>query len=184
MDFFTGSLCFNSLKEVVQHMDDFELSLGYIPGVIGRIAELHASYYSEHWNFGRFFEAKVATELSEFLTNYNEDKDCIFTISVNGTIEGSISVDGSSESKNVAHFRWFIMSDKLKGKGIGNSLVQNAADFCKRREYSSAYLWTFKGLDSARHLYEKYGFSLTEEKVGKQWGSVVTEQRFEWLIQR
>ena len=37
---------------------------------------------------------------------------------------------------------------------------------------------TFKGLDAARHLYEAAGFKLAEESEGRQWGSVVVEQRF------
>ena len=41
-------------------------------------------------------------------------------------------------------------------------------DFCEQNKYSSVYLWTFQGLGSARHLYEKFGFTLTQEKTGKQ----------------
>jgi len=160
-------------------MSDFELETGYIPGVIGRIADLHALYYSENWQFGKYFEAKVATELSEFMINYDEAKDRIFSLAVNGKIEGSISIDGTSESNNRAHLRWFIVSDELKGMGAGNFLMQQAMKFCVQNKYDNVYLWTFQGLGSARHLYEKYGFSLTEEKVGEQWGSVVTEQRFD-----
>ncbi len=160
-------------------MGSFELITDYSPGIIGRVAELHALYYSEHWNFGKFFETKVATELSEFLNNFNEEKDRIFSLSIDGRIEGSISVDGSSEIENVAHLRWFIMSDKLRGKGAGNELMLQATSFCDKNGYDSVYLWTFQGLGSARHLYEKYGFGLTEEKTGEQWGSIITEQRFD-----
>ena len=52
-------------------------------------------------------------------------------------------------------------------------------DFCEQNKYSSVYLWTFQGLGSARHLYEKFGFTLTQEKTGKQQGAEVTEQRFD-----
>lgn len=160
-------------------MDNFDLTLGYIPGIIGRVSELHANYYSESWGFGKNFEAKVATELSDFICNYDNRKDRIISLSVNGVIEGSISIDRSSENTNKAHLRWFIMSDKLRGKGAGNYLMQKAVGFCKLQGYESAYLWTFQGLASARHLYEKYGFCLTQESTGKQWGTVVIEQRFE-----
>jgi len=54
--------------------------------------------------------------------------------------------------------------------------------FFETNGYDSVYLWTFQGLDSARHLYEKYGFSLSEERTGEQWGSIVTEQRFNMTI--
>ncbi|MCD6532817.1 MAG: GNAT family N-acetyltransferase [Deltaproteobacteria bacterium] len=163
-------------------MERFKLITGYIPGIIGRIAELHALYYSEYWNFGKFFETKVATELSVFLNDFNEDKDQIFSLSIDERIEGSISIDGSSENENAAHLRWFIISDELKGKGAGNKLMQQAIRFCEKNGYNSIYLWTFQGLDSARHLYEKYGFSLSEEKTGEQWGTIVTEQRFDRVI--
>lgn len=160
-------------------MNEFELSIGYTPGVIGRVTELHADYYSKNWGFGECFETKVATELSEFICAYDEEKDRIFSLLTEGNIEGAISIDGSSENTNVAHLRWFVVSDKLKGKGAGNYLMQQAMEFCKYCGYESVYLWTFQGLGSARHLYEKYGFVLTKETKGNQWGSVVTEQRFD-----
>lgn len=40
---------------------EFKIESGYIPGSIGRIAELHGTYYHDHWGFGLYFEAMVAT---------------------------------------------------------------------------------------------------------------------------
>lgn len=48
-----------------QYMSDVEIVKGYLPGSIGRVAELHGTYYHKHWGFSLFFEAKVATELSD-----------------------------------------------------------------------------------------------------------------------
>lgn len=160
-------------------MRNFKTILGYTPGVIGRVAELHAKYYAAHWNFGSFFEAKVATELSCFINSYNASYDRIWSLTIDGNIEGSLTIDGNSGRKNVAHLRWFIMSDKLRGQGAGNYLMEHAISFCKDVGFESAYLWTFQGLAPARHLYEKFGFNLVEERPGEQWGTPVTEQRFE-----
>ena len=160
-------------------MVNFETVIGYTLGVIGRVSELHAKYYAATWNFGHFFEAKVATELSSFINNYNESKDRIWSLSIDGNIEGSITIDGTSESKNNAHLRWFIISDTLRGKGAGNYLMQNAISFCKGVGFKNVYLWTFQGLASARHLYEKFGFKMVEQHRGIQWGTKVNEQRFE-----
>jgi RimJ/RimL family protein N-acetyltransferase len=52
-------------------------------------------------------------------------------------------------------------------------------DFCRARGYDRVYLWTFEGLDAARHLYEKAGFRLAQQQRGRQWGTEVNEQRFE-----
>ena len=158
-------------------MSDVEL-FGYIPGAIGRIAELHAIYYHQKWGFGKFFEAKVASELSEFINRFNQAQDGFWTVCLNDQVEGSITIDGIKAESEGAHLRWFILSSKLRGRGFGNKLIEEAIRFCKKRQYRRVYLWTFEGLDAARHLYEKFGFSLVYEQEGRQWGTKVDEQKF------
>ena len=164
-------------------MSDVEMRSGYVPGSIGRVAELHAAYYHKHWGFGRLFEAKVAIELTEFLNRCDETRDGFWTASLAGRIEGSITIDGSHAAGDGAHLRWIIMSDALRGKGIGNRLINTAIDFCRDRGYKRVYLWTFEGLSAARHLYEKTGFELVEQRRGTQWGTEVNEQRFELRLE-
>ena len=163
-------------------MLDVKMARGYIPGAIGRVAELHGIYYHEHWGFGRFFEAKVATELSGFLGRYDEKRDSFWTASLKGHIEGSITIDGINAEGHGAHLRWFIMSDAFRGKGIGNRLINMAIEFCRKNAYKLVYLWTFEGLGASRHLYEKSGFKLVEQHKGTRWGTEVNEQRFELQI--
>jgi len=156
-----------------------EIITGYVPGSIGRVAELHGQYYHKHWSFGPFFEAKVATELSEFIGRYNSERDCFWNASLNGRIEGFITIDGIHAKDKGAHLRWFIVSDLIRGSGVGNRLIKVAIDFCREKRYRLVYLNTFEGLEPARHLYEKFGFKLVEQQKGTQWGKEVNEQRFE-----
>jgi GNAT superfamily N-acetyltransferase len=158
-------------------MDDVELS-GYIPGAIGRIAELHGTYYYKHWGFHLFFESKVAMELSEFLRRFNEAHDGLWVARVEEKIVGSIAIDGANHHSQGAHLRWFIVAPEKQGHGIGKILLKEAVEFCRRKKFSQVYLWTFAGLDPARHLYEKFGFKLCEQHEGNQWGKSVTEQKF------
>lgn len=151
---------------------------GYVPGAIGRIAELHALYYSEHWEFGKFFEAKVASELSEFIGRFDEHRDGFWTACVENRVEGSIIIDGVEADSEGAHLRWYILSPELHGRGMGKQLISMAMDFCRDREYAQVYLWTFEGLHAARHLYEKNGFKLVHEQEGSQWGTPVREQKY------
>ena len=44
--------------------------------------------------------------------------------------------------------------------------------------YGETYLWTSRGLDAARHLYESFGLRLAEESESDPLGTKVTEQRF------
>jgi len=163
-------------------MTDVEITIGYTPGAIGRITELHGIYYAEHWGFGCFFEGKVATAMSEFLNRYDENRDGYWTVVQHDRIEGSIAIDGIHAEDKGAHLRWFIVSDLLRGKGVGNRLMDTAIGFCRDRHYSKVYLWTFEGLDAARHLYESFGFQLVEQFTGNQWGMEVEEQRFELTL--
>ena len=160
---------------------EFSIEKGYLPGGIGRIAEIHGTYYNKHWGFGLFFEAKVATELSTFLKRFDADNDGIWTANWHGRIEGSIIIDGIHAADEGAHLRWFITSEALRGKGAGRQLLNKAVDFCKRKGYAKIYLWTFEGLDAARHLYEDAGFRLIKQQMGVQWGTEVNEQYFELL---
>jgi len=156
-----------------------EIVKGYVPGAIGRITELHGTYYQQHADFGLYFESKVACELSEFLRRYDSARDGIWLALSQGRIEGSIVIDGVESDTEGAHLRWFIVSDSLRGNGVGNKLITIALDFCRMRKYKKIYLWTFEGLNAARHLYGKYGFRVTQQQRGNQWGSEVNEQRFE-----
>ncbi len=158
-------------------MSNVEISR-YVPGAVGRIVELHATYYSQNWGFGQFFELKVAAELTEFLSRSDPKRDGFWTALANGRVEGSVVIDGIHAADEGAHLRWFILSEVVRGRGVGRRLMEEAVGFCREKGYSCIYLWTFEGLDAARHLYEEFGFTLAEQREGLQWGSKVNEQRF------
>jgi len=151
---------------------------GYVPGAIGRVVALHGKYYAENWNFGAYFEAKVAAEMAEFISRHDASRDAIWLVIKDDRVEGSITIDGFHAEGEGAHLRWFILSDNLRGEGYGKQLLNKAVHFCEERNYPSIYLWTFEGLHAARKLYEQAGFDLVYEKIGKQWGTEVTEQKF------
>lgn len=151
---------------------------GHTPGMIGRIVEMHASYYSRSAGFGAAFESKVAGGLADFVSRLGNPGNAIWTAEKDGRIVGSIAIDAEDLGGREAHLRWFILDDGMRGAGVGKALLQSAIAFCDDREFRETHLWTFKGLDAARNLYESHGFRLTEEKLGNQWGAEVLEQKF------
>ena len=157
-----------------------KLHLGYLPGCIGRIAELHGSYYARTVGFGASFEAKVATELSAFCLAYQEGRDGLWLATDGQRVHCSIAIDGSKAAESGGHLRWFIASDEVRGTGVGSKLLGAAMDFCQAQAqpYRKVYLWTFDELHAARRLYEKHGFTLTRTQRGSQWGKEVNEQLF------
>ncbi len=154
------------------------INLGYLPGCIGRIAQLHAEFYAAATGFGVDFEAKVAKGLSDFCVGYQEERDGLWLVMDGARIEGSIAIDGSHHAEHGAHLRWFITSDQTRGTGMGTQLLLAALQFCASRSYKKVYLWTFDELPAARHLYEKHGFQLTRTQRGTQWGREVNEQLY------
>ncbi len=151
---------------------------GYVPGSIGRIAELHALYYHDAWQFGQYFEAKVATEVSQFLARFKADQDGFWTACRDNRVQGSIAIDSMNVASEGAHLRWYIVSPEFHGHGIGRLLLNQAIQFCRELNYSRIYLWTFEGLESARCLYEQNGFRMVLQQEGAQWGKNVNEQKY------
>jgi len=160
---------------------EIEIS-GYRPGAIGRVAELHAAYYSWHWDFGLYFEAKVARELADFHERFDPALDGFWCAHFEGCMVGSITIDsGETGDGSAAHLRWFIMDEDCQGQGLGRRLMTEAMAFCDAVGFDRVWLWTFAGLDAARRLYQDFGFSLCREITADQWGKAVDEQMFERL---
>jgi GNAT superfamily N-acetyltransferase len=157
--------------------DKFRLS-SYIPGSIGRITELHSSYYSRHWGFTLAFEAEVAQELSEFLLRFNKNRDLFKIAAVNDIIVGSIAIDGIKGDTDGARLRWFITEENYQGVGLGKALVEEALRFSKDAGHRKVYLWTFRGLEPARKLYERAEFRLADEYEDTEWGTSIVHQKF------
>ena len=155
-----------------------EIHEGLLPGAIGRVAEMHGRYYAREWGMSSFFEARVASGLAEFSQRLDRPMNGLWLALQAGEIVGSLAVDGEDLGEGKAHVRWVIVDDGLRGSGTGRRLVETAVRFCDAQGFGETHLWTFKGLDAARRLYEEAGFQLTEEWSGDQWGQVLTEQRF------
>ncbi len=162
--------------------DRFQIIEGAAPAALDQIVTMHASYYSREHSMGEVFERKVAEGLTEFLPRLQNPRNRLWLAtspSLGGQIVGSIAIDGEDLGEGQAHLRWFILDDGCRGQGVGSALLRRAIEFVDRERFARTVLWTFKGLDAARHLYERKGFRLVQEYEGAQWGVVLKEQRFE-----
>lgn len=151
---------------------------GYQLGLIARITQMHALYYARESGFGQRFESVVAGGLAQFCDRLYKPVNGIWTALRAGEIVGSVAIDGEDLGENIAHLRWFIVDDSVRGSGAGRKLLSAALDFADRQGFGETHLWTFSGLSAARHLYESCGFECVQEWQGDQWGKEVTEQKF------
>ena len=163
-------------------MQDLEIG-GYYPGVVGKITEIHAVYYHENWGFDHSFETEVGKEFSEFVGQFDAERDGLWVATKNnGRFAGAIAIDGRNAFGDGARLRWFIVAPEFQKSGIGKDLILRAINFCKKKHYPKVYLWTFQGLTKARRLYEAVNFRLCQEDEVAQWGQIIKEQKFELIL--
>ncbi len=156
----------------------YTIETGYCPGLIADCVGLHARYYAQSWGLGRAFEASVAAWLAEFCPRLERPGNQIWRAMQGGRVVGTIAIDGELMGDNIAQLRCFIVADGARGGGIGRELLGAAVDFCRQHGFREIRLRTFRGLDSARRLYEAQGFVLTQEEPGLEWDQPVMEQWF------
>lgn len=146
------------------------------PGDVGYVAHLHGKLYDEKYKFGRTFEYYVMKGLTEFMIN--TDGGELWVAEADGEIVGSIAI--TKFSNTAAQLRWFILDENYQGKGIGKKLMETALNYCKDQNYMHVFLWTVSTLETARYLYKKYNFKLTEEKPNEEWtGKKLIEERWD-----
>ena len=151
----------------------------YAPRALADIIRLHMDYYAPTWGFGLPFETKLAVEIGRFLQRYDAARDLFACAWKDKDLVGSVTLDGGDIEDGLSHLRWFIVSDAARGTGLGGRLITQAVHFAREKSHDGIFLTTFSGLDAARHLYEKAGFTLVHESEIDQWGGGVREQRFE-----
>jgi GNAT superfamily N-acetyltransferase len=162
--------------------DDIELT-GYLPGALGRITELHGAYSAAHWDLGLYFEARLLQNCRFSQSLRSRPRWCLVCESEGGII-GGIFIDGGDADGEGARLRWFIIDPAYQGRGVGNRLMTEAISFCRRQHFKRVFLTTFAGLNTARHLYEKFGFRLCHEEDGSHLTgkSSLVEQVFELIL--
>ena len=93
---------------------------------------------------------------------------------------GSIGILGQAHGE--AQLRWFLVHPACRGRGLGLTLLKNALQFCRERQFKSILLWTFSDLEAAAHLYQSVGFHKTAQKTHPLWGRTLTEERYDLLL--
>ncbi|QES87325.1 GNAT family N-acetyltransferase [Rhizosphaericola mali] len=147
------------------------------PGDASFIIYKQALLYNTEYNFGLDFENYVMKGVSEFLKNYNPDKDRVWICECDGQMIGSLVL--VHKENNVAQLRYFFIDAQFRGHGLGKKLMGLFMDYYHSQKFSSAFLWTMDGLDSAIALYKKFGFCLTQEIRSKTFGKEVLEKRLD-----
>jgi len=134
-------------------------------------------YYERFYGFGDVFEHYLLAAMADFLANPAGGQ--LWVALDEEEIIGSIAVVKADEDHS-AQLRWFQVDAEYQGQGIGKRLLDTALQFCCGQAYTHVFLWTFRTLDAAHHLYETFGFTQTETKPNTEWcDKPLTEERWD-----
>ena len=148
------------------------------PGDAGYVSYMHGVLYEKEYGMDRVFEQYVISGIAKFLETKSEGN--LWVAEAGGRIIGSIGIVGVD--KETAQLRWFLLEPEYRGTGLGRRLMNVAMDYCREKDFKKIFLWTFQGLDAARHLYRSFGFTPTEEVENNTWRDKLVEERWDYIV--
>src|SRR5215510_10716127 len=149
------------------------------PVDIGYVIYMHGRLYKKEYDYGIEFETYVAAGLAEFCKQYDPQKDRVWVCEHENKIIAFLLL---MHRDDVAQLRYFIIKPRYRAIGLGNKLMDLYIEYLKQCKYKASYLWTTDELPASAHLYQKFGFKLTEEKPSTAFGKPVKEQRYDLVL--
>lgn len=149
----------------------------YKPGDPSRVTYFYYKLYEKQFHFNATVERYFLEGMIELFDDPEGSQ--MWVVERDGDVVGSIAV--VKKSAHEAQLRWFGVDMSLQGMKIGNHLLDTAMRFCKEHGYRHLFLWTIEILKPARHLYGKFGFTLTETKPNHEWADhELLEEKWEY----
>lgn len=132
-------------------------------GDLGWVACRHAEVYAAEYGWGAEFEALVLKIAADFAGGHNAARERGWIVECDGRRAGCIFL--MRKTDDAASLRMLLVEPFVRGRGIGQQLIDECLRFAKVAGYARVDLWTNSALAAARTLYERNGFVLVEELV-------------------
>lgn len=132
--------------------------------------EKQREFYADNYGFDEKF-------LGYLRNTFEAEIEKIWIAEVDDEFAGCIGL--VKKDDKTALLRWFIVDTSVRGKGVGTKLIQTLINYCQKKQYEKLSLETVSELKTARRLYSKFGFELTEVNEQFIWGQDLVNERWE-----
>jgi GNAT superfamily N-acetyltransferase len=151
--------------------NDDQDDIDYMMWRQAEIFEEESGFTSEGWR------KYISGEVREFVDRYDPEADCAYILEADGVRAGCMA--STHRENKTSQLRFLFVEPGLRRTGIGEKLFDMAIEFCRSKGYEHTYLWTVEHLRTARRLYVRKGFVITETSENNDWGVRVVEERWD-----
>lgn len=147
------------------------------PGDLGWVVQAHGELYAREYGFDRSFEGLVAQIASDFVRDFDPQREKAWIAEVDGERAGSVFL--VRKSATVAKLRLLILAPEARGLGLGGRLVDECIAFARGAGYRRLVLWTQSNLTAARAIYASRGFALKASEPNDAFGQQLVSETWE-----
>lgn len=144
------------------------------PGVIDLIGRVFVEY-------GWIWEPAIEVpDLLRWTPHYEPPHGAFFVVREGERIAGSVGVDRTDDA--TAELHRLYLDPALRGRGLGNALVETVLGWCRDSGVPRLVLWSDTRFAHAHRLYLRHGFRQTGERVLPEDINQTREYHFERAV--
>lgn len=147
------------------------------PGDLGWVVMAHGEIYDRQFGWNTDFEALVAKIVAEYGTKHDPATEAAWIAEVDGERAGCVFLV-AGDRPGVAKLRILLVTPAARGLGLGTRLVEECLAFAREADYRQVTLWTNDVLVSALKIYQRFGFTLTDEAPHHSFGRDLVGQNW------
>jgi ribosomal protein S18 acetylase RimI-like enzyme len=144
------------------------------------IADLHRRVYGPEYGLNERFTAAVQEGVRAAAAAGWPQRGGLWLVQRDGPLLGALAL--TDEGDGSGRVRWFALDPRLRGQGLGRSLMAQLLDEARAAGLRTLTLETIKLLTVAAHIYRCNGFRVVWERERTDWGPPVTYQGYELTL--